>query len=192
MGPATHWKHTYSHTGQILRVHHRFLFSFFHSLSFEQLDFSPITPSFLLLFHLLPPFLSPSLSPSLTRSPQWWVIKVVRAILLPGGGRLIQRLPRSKWKPISAGVLSFYNAGRVRQLIGWPLSFSQCRGHLLAGFGWIGVKVEKVEMNVGTGEMSVSGVIEEVLVGPYCTERTHMRCYSCNSLIHNNVLGYVT
>lgn len=45
---------------------------------------------------------------------------------------------------------------------------------------------------MGTGEKSVSGVIEEVLVGPYCTERTHMRCYSCNSLIHTNVLGCVT
>lgn len=31
----------------------------------------------------------------------------------------------------------------------------------------LGVKVEKVKMQVGTQEISVSGVIEEVLVGPY-------------------------
>lgn len=45
---------------------------------------------------------------------------------------------------------------------------------------------------MGTGEMSVSGVIEEVLVGPYCTERTHMRCYSWKRLIYSNIMEYVT
>ncbi len=45
------------------------------------------------------------------------------------------------------------------------LSFSQCRERSLAGSGWTGVKIAKVEMHMGMEELSVSGVIEEVLVG---------------------------
>ena len=47
---------------------------------------------------------------------------------------------------------------------------------MLAGSGWIGVKVEKVEMHVRMEEPSVSGLIEEVLVGAYAYRKTHMKC----------------
>lgn len=48
-----------------------------------------------------------SSSHPLSSSLQSMVIKVVRAIPLSEGGRLTQRPPRSKWKPISAGFCPF-------------------------------------------------------------------------------------
>ncbi len=67
-----------------LHLLHNSLFSpsFCRSLCLQRLDFSPIMPSSLLLFHLSH---SPSLSLTCALSPQCWVIKVVRAIPLPGG-----------------------------------------------------------------------------------------------------------
>lgn len=66
---------------------------------------------------------------------------------------------------LALGFCPFYNAGRARQFIGWPLSFSQCKERSLAGLGWIGVKIQKVVMHMGMEELSVLGVMEEVLVG---------------------------
>lgn len=84
---------------------------------------------------------------------------MARAIPLPGGwgmggDDLFKGCRDQNENQLALGFCPFYNVGRASQLIGWPLSFSQCRVHSLAGRGWIGVKVEKVEMHRGMEELS--------------------------------------
>lgn len=78
---------------KFLHLQHKSLYSFLLLTHPPATDFSSITPSSFLLFYLLP-----SLSLSYALSPLWWVIKVVRAILLPRGWETYSKAAEIKMK----------------------------------------------------------------------------------------------
>lgn len=88
---------------------------------------------------------------------------MVRAIPLPGGvGDLFKGCRDQNENQLVLGLCPFIMQGEPASLLVSPwLSFNT---HKKAKVGF-GVKVEKVEMHVGMVELSLSGVIEEVLVG---------------------------